>query len=60
MTISNHDHEIEKRAHPENFDARKSPGGWIELEKRGVPILPDPRLIKIKKAAKRGSAKEVK
>ena len=37
--------------------------GWLPkdyLKKRGVPILPDPRAIKTKKSAKRGSAKEAK
>jgi hypothetical protein len=52
MTIPNYDFEIEKRGHPENFEPRP-----------GDPVIPGGstiRVVRIKKSAKRGSAKEAR
>lgn len=48
MTIKNYDEEIEKRGHPENFEAGKTVYN---------PLI---KPIKVKLSAKRGSAKEAK
>ena len=75
MTIKNHDQEIEKRYHPENFDEDpighmiypKSPKNSVSQiaqkffdEVIAIKYLMNPKPIRIKKSAHRGSAKEAR
>ncbi len=55
MTIPNHDHEIEKRAHPENFEVE-------QVVSEAERLLPESlkRVPRLKLSAKRGSAKEAR